>query len=620
MHLSGLVPKPGYRIGTALLALTMGLGLGVAATVLQTSAASAAELSPTPSSGNWTVDGHGNGHGHGLSQYGARGAAIAGLTYDKILSFYYPNTTLATGSATNIRVQVSATGTYPTVQAEAGLTLTGVSGALPTAGIDQWRLVPITSPVTGFQLQRHISTGWSGYLDIARAKLDFQAADGSVELIRTSGARNYRGVMSAVRSGSSAIVVNTVSLDDYVRGVVPSEMPASWQPAAVQAQAVAARSYGRYYVAHPRDPAYDICDTTSCQVYGGLTAEQAGSNDAVTKTSNKVLEYQGAVIFAEFSASNGGLTSSGNQPYFVTKIDPYDNAASGDPYLNWTRTVRASDVAAYYGLRSVSQIEITGRAGGGEWGGLVTTGIVRGISSSGSVTAVNVTGPGLASAMGLSYSYFHIRPIAATGHLDSIKMTALHSVTLTGWAMDGSDTATSSSVLVTVDSAKQTVVANSPRADVQRALLTASPNHGFSTVATVPGGTHRVCVYALTLSGADQTLLACSTFVVAQNPTGNLEVVTTDGVGHFQLRGWSFDPDNNGGPGRIAAYVDIYGITLNGSVARNDVQRVYGLANNAVGFDVGVWVPAGRHSVCVYAINTAGAGTNQKLQCRTITR
>ncbi len=504
------------------------------------------------------------------------------------------------------------------MQAETGLTLTGISGALPTAGTDLWRLVPITG---GFQLQRHLSTGWSAYQNLAATKLDFRAPDGTIALVRTSGARNYRGVMSAVRSGSAAVAVNTLGLDDYVRGVVPSEMPASWQAAAVQAQTVAARSYARYYVAHPRDPAFDICDTTSCQVYGGLSAEQAGSNDAVNKTAGKVLNYQGVTIFAEFSASNGGMTSSGNQPYFVTKPDPYDNAASGDPYLNWTTTSSAAEVAAYYGLRSVSQIEITARAGGGQWGGLVTAGIVRGISAAGSATAVNVSGAGLASAMGLSYSFFHIRPVPARGHLESIRMTALHSVTVSGWAMDDSNTAASNSVLVTVDTNRRIVAANLARPDVQQATHAASPNHGFSTtIATVPGGTHQICAYALTLSGADQTALGCGTVVVPQNPMGHLESVRSDGRGHYRLQGWAFDPDRNGGPGRVAGYVDAYGLAANASGPRTDVQQAFGLANNQEGFDLTLTVPPGRHSLCLYGINTAGAGTNQRLQCQVVVR
>ena len=607
--------RPAHRAITGVLLTTAAL----VATGLSGPQATAAEVRPTPSSGSWTVDGHGNGHGHGLSQYGARGAAIAGLSYDKILAFYYPGTTLTTAAAQNITVQVSDAGAAPTVRAEAGLTLTGIAGTLPTAGIDQWRLVPISG---GFQVQRHLSTGWGVYQNLPASKLDFRAADGTIVLVRTSGARSYRGVMSAVETGSTAIAVNTLSLDDYVRGVVPSEMPASWQAAAVQAQAVAARSYARYAIDHPRSASYDICDTTSCQVYGGLSSEVAASNDAVTKTSNRVLTYAGATIFAEFSASNGGMTSSGGEPYFVTKPDPYDNAASGDPYLNFTETVQAADVADYYGLRTVTAVQITGREGGSQWGGLVSTGIVNGTDSSGAATAINVTGADLAQAMGLPYRYFFIRPVLPLGHLESASSTALHTLSLTGWAFDQTDGSKSDSVVVLVDGVQRaSAVANLARPDVRQAYHLSSAAHGFSVAVSLPGGNHQVCAYALTLAGTDRLALGCTSVAVPTSPLGHVDTLVNDGKGHLQVSGWTFDPDSNGGPGRVHVYVDGYGIAANAAAVRSDVQRAFGLANNTVGFTVPVWIPAGTHRVCAYGINTAGtAGANQTLLCTTISR
>lgn len=596
----------------------VGLLAGAAATLIAGGPAAAAEVSPVPASGSWTVDGHGNGHGHGLSQYGARGAAIAGLSYDKILAFYYPTTTLTTLPASTVRVQLSNAGTTPTLSAQAGLSVTGVAGTLPTAGVSQYRLVAITG---GFALQHHGAAGWSAYKNLLGNSATFRTTNAMLTLAGTSGARAYRGTLSVIKSGSSVVTVNTLSLDDYVRGVVPSEMPASWQSAAVQAQAVAARSYARYFVGHPRDPNFDICDTTSCQVYGGMSAEVAASNAAVSATANRVLTYQGATIFAEFSASNGGMTSSGNQPYFVTKLDPYDNAASGDPYLNWTETVPAVSVAAHYGLRSVTALQITARAGGGQWGGLVTSAIVNGTSASGAATTITDTGVGLASAMGLSYTYFHIRTVLPIGHLDSMTMHGLHTLTLSGWAMDLSNTGASNSVAVLVDGARTTVPANRPRPDVQQAYHASSPNHGFSASVTVPGGTHRVCANALSLAGADVFSLGCRVLTVPVNPIGHVDSLTYTGHGSYQLQGWTFDPDDNGGPSRVHVYVDAGGYSLPAGSARPDVQKYYGLANDLVGFKVSVPVSAGKHRLCAYGINDVRtSGANQTLQCWTVTR
>ncbi len=609
------MPVPRIVAASAVSALIAG-----AASLAGAGSAQAAEISPTPSNGIFVVDGHGNGHGHGLSQYGARGAAIAGLSYDKILAFYYPGTSLVTGSAVPIRVQISSATANPTVLSEPGLTVTGVSGTLPTANIDRYQAIPISN---GFQLQKHLSGTWHAVANIVAGKLDFKSSDGTVTLASSSGNRAYRGTLSAVEVGKAAIAVNSTSLDDYVRGVVPSEMPASWQPAAVRAQAVAARSYGRYFVNHPRDPNYDICDTTNCQVYGGVNAEQAGSNSAVTATSNRVLSYGGQTIFAEFSASNGGITSgNGIEPYFVTKLDPYDNAASGDPYLNWSEQVAASDVASYYGLAKVSQIQITGRAPGGQWGGLVTAGTVLGSYPGGAAASIPVTGVDLASAMGLSYSFFHIRVTQPIGHLDSWNVTGPHTVTMVGWALDLTNGGAPISVSTSLDGGPAAKTpANLVRPDVQSVYHTGSAYHGFSIPVTVPSGNHQVCVTAYALTGTGTTSLGCKAITIGADAVGHVDSVSSDGHGNYRMVGWTFDPDDHGGPGQVRIYVDSGGSTLPAKLSRPDVQQVWHLANALEGFDVTTPVPTGTHQLCARAVNDpATTGATVPMQCFTIHR
>ena len=126
-------------------------------------------------------------------------------------------------------------------------------------------------------------------------------------------------------------------LDRYVQGVVPSEVPTSWPADAVRAQAVAARTYAAFEREAATDY-YDICDTTSCQVYGGLSAEDAAANDAVRATRGRVVLYEGLPAFTQFSSSNGGYSSAGSQPYLVAQPDPYE-ASSDNPNDPWTATV-----------------------------------------------------------------------------------------------------------------------------------------------------------------------------------------------------------------------------------------------------------------------------------------
>jgi hypothetical protein len=177
---------------------------------------------------------------------------------------------------------------------------------------------------------------------------------------------HYRGKIE-VRSDGGGRVVNDVKTEDYLRGVVPKEISASWADAgggkganAVKAQAVAARSYGlqqnRYSYA-------TICDTQSCQVYGGAatrsTATAAAANvedprsDAgIVATAGKVRKWpNGSIVSTEFSASNGPRTAGGAFP-------AVEDAAADDteknPNHKWTRIIDADTLAAKYGLGSLT--------------------------------------------------------------------------------------------------------------------------------------------------------------------------------------------------------------------------------------------------------------------------
>lgn len=408
-------------------AFAVAVVLAIAAATLGARAPSASAATPQvyrlPPSGTITVHGHGNGHGHGMSQYGARGAALAGRTAAQIVAFFYPGTTLVTLGASGIRVALSDTGTYPTVSSVTKVT--GFTGALSAAV--RYRLVPYS---TGFRLQALSGTTWvavSG-APLLPAQADFTTSTGFVRLYHPDGTSTaYRGSVGAVRSGAGQVTINRVPLDSYVRGVVPRESPSYWEPAALQAQAIAARSYARYEVEHHAGSASDICDTTACQVYGGfaryaadgsrLYGEEASTDSAVAVTANSVLRYAGATIFAQFSASDGGWTVDGGQPYLVAKQDPYDNAASGDPYLNWTRSVAVTSIASYFGLTTATDITVTSRDGNGDWGGRVLTGYVDGVDSNGVSQSIPASGFELQAAMGLPHNWFTIDPVVTTAQL-----------------------------------------------------------------------------------------------------------------------------------------------------------------------------------------------------------
>lgn len=407
------------RVPRGLVALTLTVSIGAVAPVLTPAApAAAVETAVIPGSGSVTVEGHGNGHGHGLSQYGARGAAMAGLTAQQIVGFYYPGTVLTTLPTTVVRVQISAALPDTVVRSGADITVgtssnTVLVASLPTAGTSRYRLVPSG---TGLRVDSYTNAVWRVVKDGLPASAFFRSANGYVRLFRTDGSTDYRGAVGAVRSGSGTVTVNRVKLDDYTMGVVPREMPSSWEAQAVKAQAIAARSYGRQAVESHTGSDWDICDTTMCQVYGGMTHYDSAGNvlwrdypAAVQGNENLVVRYGDATAFTQFSASDGGWTAAGNKPYLTAKADPYDNTASGDPYLSWSYDVPVGRLAGYYGLSRVTSVAISERDGNGDWGGRVQYGYVTGTDSSGAARTIGTTGFGLQYAMGLPTEWFHFR-------------------------------------------------------------------------------------------------------------------------------------------------------------------------------------------------------------------
>ena len=310
-----------------------------------------AERLHVPNRATLTVDGRGNGHGRGMSQYGAEGAARKGRTAAAILHFYYPHTRTGTFRGT-VRVLISAdTDQNTTVVNRAGLKVhdlsSGKTYTLPTTGkigrATRWRL----SSRHGRPARVSYLTGsWHVWRTLS-GDGDFRAPR-PISLVLPSGPTPYRGVLqsrTSTRNGSAPhrITVDKVSVEDYVRAVVPSEVFPSWHQAALRAQAVAARSYAAYHVGHPRSTLYELYDTSTDQAYGGAAAEVASTDRATARTAGRIRTYQGKPALTEFSSSNGGYTVESSLPYQVAEKDPYDGW-SGNPYHRWSTTVTSGRI------------------------------------------------------------------------------------------------------------------------------------------------------------------------------------------------------------------------------------------------------------------------------------
>jgi stage II sporulation protein D len=374
--------------------------------------------------GTFAFAGHGYGNGTGMSQWGAYGAATQGLTATQILDFYYPGT--STGAQGNPVLRVRITGdegsdvdVVPSARTGA-LTVTDHGNAnramaLPatvgTAAVTNWRAHALGNGSTA--LEALYGGAWHAYPAtgqwVSTGSLDFSSATGVVTLVNPDGTeRDYPGRLASVPGGAAnhnaIYTVNNVPAESYLRSVVPAESPSSWPAAALQAQAIAARSYAAN-VSNPAAP-YDICDTTACQVYNGLAAySSAGvlthtytatsSDAAVSATAGVVRTYGGAPIFAQFGSADGGWTVDGGKPYLVAKADPYDGVVPNSAN-SWTQNVSVAALGAAFGVGTATSVTALARDGHGEWGGRVTS-----VQVTGTTGSVTVTGATFAAKLGL---------------------------------------------------------------------------------------------------------------------------------------------------------------------------------------------------------------------------
>jgi SpoIID/LytB domain protein len=392
--------------------LGAGAALALAASGLAVTTGRTAAADPVTTSAigsTLKLTGRGFGHGHGMSQYGAQGAALDGLTYSQILAFYYPGTTPRRAHG-RIRVLIGADSTADViVSPAAGLGVRNLAtGAARWLGsgrlITRWRIIPTA---TGGSVVQYLTpTGWHRSKRFAGEAEFFAAEPLTLWVPSTNGlvSRTYRGRLrsAAPAPGSAARdTVNVVGLDAYVSGVLPYEMPTSWPSAALKAQAVAARSFALYTRAANAGRHYQICDTTTCQVYAGTAAEQDASNRAVRATKGIVLRYQRAPALTQFSASSGGRTAAGGLAYLPAKRDPYD-VGHGNPYHRWNTTLQVAAInAAFPRLGGLRAVRIPERTGDGQWGGRVERVVLVGRRAN-----VRLTGDEFRLAFGLRSTWF----------------------------------------------------------------------------------------------------------------------------------------------------------------------------------------------------------------------
>jgi len=231
------------------------------------------------------------GHGIGLSQVGAQNRARIGHNATRILNFYYP-------------------GSHPV--------------SVPEVTV---RIRFYDRPVVHIRSSPRFPRGVTvsvrrGRMAFGRRRLPYAAAivRGPVCLRKC-----YRGYLVIRLVGSRLRVVNHVRMEDYLRSVVPSEMPWRWNHEALRAQAVAARSYALFAVQTSRRRDWDMWQDTRSQAYWGMEQETSRTDAAVASTRGRVRVYGQRVILAMYTAANGGRTVAlPGVPYLPSQRDRFD--------------------------------------------------------------------------------------------------------------------------------------------------------------------------------------------------------------------------------------------------------------------------------------------------------
>jgi len=378
-----------------------------------------------------TLMGSGYGHGVGLSQYGARGQALAGRTATQILTHYYTGTTVAAATDSmdlrvNLLHQVSSATFRSVSLATGGGALSVVIGGVGTiAGgpADTWKAVKGASGIvmsrttaagtTSYPASAAVTVRWGGtrFLTGAATLLDLA---GPTEALGDSSGRYRDGEVVLVAGTTTMEAVAILRLhDEYLAGV--AEMSSSWPTEALRSQAVASRTYALH--AYGTGSVNSSCscqlyDSVYSQVYAGWSKEsEAGglgarwasiiASTATSTTTGLTVLSSGLPIAAYFTSSTGGQTRSsesvwgGALPYAVSVDDHWSLDKTNNPLAAWQSVVTADRLrsSVFPTLANVARFQLTSFNADG------TLATATAWSSTG--VAATATGAQLAAGLGL---------------------------------------------------------------------------------------------------------------------------------------------------------------------------------------------------------------------------
>lgn len=359
------------------------------------------------------IEGRGWGHGNGLGQWGALGYAVDhGWTSAQIVNHFYANTTAGVVENRNIRVHLTRNDRRDLlVTSRSAFTVDvynfapGEVARLRVTGNNRFAIYNTTgcsrtgtvvaeavaglAAANGDSFIEAVPAGPDYSLDDVSRMLEViycDAQDPELESLRIT----YRGVIGLLEQ-TEGYAYNRLPLEQYLRSVVPREMPVHWGALgdgrglqALEAQAIAARSWTLVTAQDRVRRGFftDTCDSTRCQSFGGAalnnTPQDFGtryihSNTAVVNTAGVVrTNVDGSYAFTEYSSSTGGWTAGLNEGSRFPAVEDLGDSTANNPNHTWRTTIRRVDVEATYpSIGRLTRIEVIQRNGLGEWGGRV---------------------------------------------------------------------------------------------------------------------------------------------------------------------------------------------------------------------------------------------------------
>ena len=277
-----------------------------------------------------------------------------------------------------------------------------------------------------------VDLGGTNYLGAVR----LQARVGFLQL----NARPYRGILELRRTPQGRLtVINALDLEEYLYGVVRSEMDPRWPPDVLRAQAIAARSLGLYWAGRYAAEGYDVRATTDNQVYGGVAAEDPRSTAAVDATRGTVMTYGGRPVFAAYHTDSGGATENSElvwgsvTPYLRGVDDPYARDAANQGHA-WTLRLSLADLEG--------RLQRAGRPAAGiqrlDVAATSPTGRVISLRVSGGTGVIEIRGTEFRTAIGANVLRSTMFTVRTTG--DTVEFAGRgfgHGVGMSQWGARG---------------------------------------------------------------------------------------------------------------------------------------------------------------------------------------